>query len=286
MLPSTFCLVSGIGPTTERRLWAAGVSSWDDLAAAARLPLSLRKAGALRAEAEASRRALGEGNPHHFAQRLPPSEHWRLFPHFRETTAYLDIETTGMGPPRDYITAVTLYDGNAVRHYVQGRNLEDFARDLRLYRVLVTYNGKCFDAPFIEQSLDIRLHQVHLDLRHILHSLGYRGGLKGCEQQLGFERGDLAGVDGFFAVLLWQDFLEHGNERALETLSAYNVQDVINLEALMVLAYNAKLKQTPFADRYGLPPPKVPPNPFRADPDTIARIRRRLAGAQWGDRTG
>ena len=32
------------------------------------------------------------------------------------------------------------------------------------------------------------------------NSLGFKGGLKGCERQLGLDRGNLKDIDGFFAV--------------------------------------------------------------------------------------
>jgi uncharacterized protein YprB with RNaseH-like and TPR domain len=43
---------------------------------------------------------------------------------------------------------------------------------------------------------------IQIDLRYILKSMGFKGGLKGCEKQLGMDRGDLAGVDGLLAVYL------------------------------------------------------------------------------------
>jgi len=58
------------------------------------------------------------------------------------------------------------------------------------------------------------------------------------------DRGDLSDVDGFFAVLLWNEYQKTGNQKALDTLLAYNVQDTVNLESLMVTAYNMKLKET------------------------------------------
>jgi len=42
--------------------------------------------------------------------------------------------------------------------------------------------------------------------------------LKFCEKALGLDRGDLDGVDGYFAVLLWRDYQKKHNEKALETL--------------------------------------------------------------------
>jgi len=82
----------------------------------------------------------------------------------------------------------------------------------------------------------------------------------------------LAGVDGFFAVLLWHDYKRSGNEKALETLLAYNIQDVLTLENLMVIAYNMKIKNTPFYDKQ-VPAPVLPEIPFDADLGTVNRIR-------------
>jgi hypothetical protein len=85
-------------------------------------------------------------------------------------------------------------------------------------------------------------------------------------------------VDGFFAVLLWNDYLYSHNLRALETLLAYNILDVVNLETLMVIAYNKKLQGTPFADSHRLPLPPTPPNPLKADRETIERLQREQVG--------
>jgi hypothetical protein len=116
---------------------------------------------------------------------------------------------------------------------------------------------------------------AHIDLRYVLKSLGYAGGLKRCEKALGLDRGDLDGVDGFFAVLLWQEFQQTGNIKALETLLAYNIEDVVNLETLMVLAYNMKLKDTPFSQSHALPMPEIPDIPFKPDRPTIEKIRQK-----------
>ena len=158
----------------------------------------------------------------------------------------MDIETTGLDRYFNDITTIALYNGKSIQTYVQGQNLEDFIEDIQKYKVIVTYNGKCFDIPFIEHFFNIRLDHAHIDLRYILYSLGFRGGLKGCERQLGMDRGDLRDIDGFFAVLLWDEYQRTGDQKALETLLAYNIQDTVTLENLMVTAYNMKLRETPF----------------------------------------
>lgn len=272
MLQNTFCHIRGIGPRTERHLWRAGVGSWE--AARGELPLPPHKAEPVKRGAEESITRLATRDAAWFAARLPSDQAWRMFAEFRNSVAYLDIETTGMGGPDDYITAITVYDGRTLRHYVQGENLFDFRDEIDQYRLLVTYNGKCFDLPFIRGYFGLPMRQAHIDLRYVLASLGYRGGLKGCERQLGLDRGGLADLDGYFAVLLWWDFHNNGNQRALETLLAYNTLDVVNLATLMVLAYNLKVAQTPFAETHRLALPELPELPFQPDVETIERIRQ------------
>src|SRR5436305_846875 len=78
------------------------------------------------------------------------------------------------------------------------------------------------------------------------------------------------------AVLLWADYRRPDDAAALEPLLAYNVQDVLNLEVLMVEAHNRKLAglAAPFAAAYRLPPPLVADSPFRPDPAAVARTLR------------
>ena len=273
MLRNTFCHIPGIGLETERALWRAGVLSWDDVLMGGLEGLSPRRTDVLRQHIEASAQALDKDDAEYFYHRLPTHQQWRLFGAFGHRVGYLDIETTGLGRPSDSITTICIYDGNALYSYVQEINLEDFADQADTFKLLVTYNGKCFDIPFIRAYLGVKMPQAHVDLRYVLHSLGYRGGLKGCEAQLGISRDELEGVDGYFAVLLWNDYVNSGNEAALETLLAYNATDVVNLETLMVLAYNMKLEQTPFAETHALAVPEQVQVPFEPDATVIRRIR-------------
>ena len=172
------------------------------------------------------------------------------------------------------MTTVAVYDGTSIFTYVQGQNLSKFEEDIQKFKVLVTYNGKCFDVPFLERYFGTKLNQGHIDLRYVLKSLGYTGGLKGCEKKAGIDRGDLEGVDGYFAVLLWNEYQRNKNPKALETLLAYNIQDVANLEYLMVLSYNLKLKETPFVQSHQITFPKQPEIPFKADKRIIEGIMR------------
>jgi uncharacterized protein len=279
MIRNTFCHIPGIGLHTEQALWDAGLLSWDDIlngtpASASVKPGRLRS---LRHHLEQSEASLAAEDSRYFDDLLPAHQAWRYFPDFRSSVAYLDIETTGMGSDADHITTIALYDGQSTRCYIHGRNLEQFEEDIQCYKVVVTYNGKTFDLPFIRRDRRIPMDQAHIDLRYVLKSLGYRGGLKGCERQLGIHRDDLDGVDGLFAVWLWDEFKRNRNEKALETLLAYNVMDVVNLETLMVIAYNEKLRSTPFEASRTLPIPERPEPLYEPHRPTIDGIRDRLA---------
>ena len=207
-----------------------------------------------------------------------------MFPEFRDSIAYLDIETTGLDRYFNRITTIALYAGRSIFTYVHGQNLNDFVEDIQKYKIIVSYNGRSFDVPFIENYFKIRLNHAQIDLRYILQSLGFRGGLKGCERQLDMDRGDLKEIDGFFAVLLWDEYQRTGDRKALDTLLAYNVQDTVTLENLMVTAYNRKLQQTPFYEKLLIADSPPPVNPHRADLETVEKIKtspQYLQSRQW-----
>jgi len=48
-----------------------------------------------------------------------------------ECRAYLDIETTGLDSYYNEITTIALYDGENIKHYINGENLEEFKKELR-----------------------------------------------------------------------------------------------------------------------------------------------------------
>ena len=244
MLERTFIHIPGIGPKTERRLWGAGIERWADFIAAAPharqagLPMSAARAGLVARELEECDSCLRDGDHAYFGRALPPSEQWRAYDAFKTKTAYVDIETTGLGGPA-YITVIGLYDGLRTRTYIAGENLDEFPDDIARYSLLVTYNGATFDLPFIQRAFpDLTLDQLHVDLRHALGRLGLRGGLKKVETKLGLERDErVAGLDGFDAVRLWHEYLD-GSDESLETLVLYNTADIENLEILMEHAYS------------------------------------------------
>ncbi len=278
MLNHSFVHIPSIGLSTEKKFWTNGVRSMDEFIQSPPAFLAPARQQTIGKHIHLSLEKIQKGDAGYFCDNLPTGEQWRLFREHQASTAYIDIETTGLGDYGDIITTIALYDGREIKHYINGKNLDEFKHDIMEYKVIVTYNGKTFDVPFIEKYLGISMKHAHLDLRYILKRLGYSGGLKSCEHQLGIGRaGCLEDVDGFFAVLLWNDYKKKRRPKSLETLLAYNIQDVLSLEHLMIEAYNQKLKSIPF-NVQPLKAGSPPANPFEPDPSTISRIKQQCSG--------
>ena len=126
MLERTFCHLKGIGSSTEVKIWQAGVNDWNDILGGVATPLSDAKMSALEEGCDESKRRLAESDACWFADRLPASDQWRLYSHFRDNVAYIDIETTGTDAHSCDITTIALWNGKEIKTYVQGKNLYDF----------------------------------------------------------------------------------------------------------------------------------------------------------------
>jgi len=237
MLKRTFVHLPGVGLKTEAHLWRSGLATWEDFLDARQVAgLGPARLGWFKALLQKSLRHLD--HPDYFATCLPPAEHWRVFRHFRPRTAYLDIETSGAAWAEMAVTVVGLYDGHTLRQFVLGDNLLEFPVALADVDVLVTFNGSQFDLPVLKAYFpDLPLPPIHLDLRFILARLGFSGGLKKIEPRFGIRRApEVAGMNGYDAVLLWERF-QRGDLTARELLLQYNQEDVLNLETLMARAF-------------------------------------------------
>ena len=72
-------------------------------------------------------------------------------------------------------------------------------------------------------------------------------------------------------MYLWTEY-KKGKKSALDTLLAYNIEDVINLEYLMYTAYNLKIKELGLGDAL-LEVPTRPMVQFKADSKLISKLK-------------
>jgi len=233
MLKKTFCHIEGISENSEKILWKNNINSWNEFLNnfenISCLPLfKLKK---IKSELYFSNQKLKNGDILYFKDKLSSKIHHRLVNYGK--IAYLDIETTGLSKYTDIITMIGIYDGKTAKSYVAGFDLEKAYEKLKQYDIIVTFNGKCFDMPFIEYKSKQKFNYIHLDLRYMLKEFGLSGGLKKIEKQLNIVRDkEVAEVDGFEAVRLWRRY-KKGDKEALRILLKYNKEDIINLKYLL-----------------------------------------------------
>ena len=275
MLKHTFVHIPKVGEVTERRLWRSGIKTWEDFSSGNGRSFSPGFVRRVSAHLSSSRRALSGEDAAFFEQNLPSSEHWRMYPDFSRNCLFLDIETTGISHQWGDVTVIGAYDCRETKVFVRGRNLLEFPAYARRYSMLVTYNGKQFDVPFLKAKFPaLKLPAAHIDLRFVTRRLGLTGGLKGVERQLGLDReGELKDVDGYMAVKLWQEH-RRGNPAALDTLIRYNLEDVVGLKAVVERAYNMAAGRLPVA----VQPLEEGPRPaldIPYDPELISWLKDR-----------
>lgn len=276
MLQNSFIQLPGVGIKKEKSIWKNGVLNWLDFINLNENDCNENNMSKYIPNIKTYLNKLDNRDIIYFYNILPSSESWRLFGEFQNDCLFLDIETNGGDSFSGYITTIATHDGKKIKYYVNGKNLDDFKRDIYDYKILITYNGKSFDIPFIENYFNVELNHAQIDLRYVLKSLGYKGGLKSCEKQIGINRKGLEGVDGYFAIHLWHDYYYNANQNALETLLAYNIEDSINLKQLMQFSFNMKIDNLGFNSFEKIPECIAPQNLFQPSLDTILDIKSKL----------
>ncbi len=240
MLTNSYIHIPRIGASTEQKIWATGIRSWDEFCENHhKIDMSQSKIEQLLEGIERSRQRLEASDHTYFASTLPSNEHWRAYQHFKTDTLFLDIETTGLSQNRDEITMIGVYGGGESRVFINGIDLDEFPQVLEGCKTIITFNGARFDLPFISRHFpEICFDQLHIDLMYPLRRIGLSGGLKHIEFMLGLARStETTGLTGFDAVRLWYKY-KRGDQGALDTLVKYNLEDISNLETIIDLTYD------------------------------------------------
>jgi len=128
--------------------------------------------------------------------------------------------------------------------FVRGGNLEELKEFLKQFKIVVTFNGKIFDVPFLKKELPgIEFPPLHLDLRFLLKSLGVSGTLKSIELKFNIRRDpEIKELSGRVIPILWNKFLKYEDFVLLDILE-YGYFDVRNLVSLLKIFVLRKLKE-------------------------------------------
>ena len=175
----------------------------------------------------------------------------------REQLLHFDTETTGLaggtGTRAFMIGAADWREGRLrVRQLymttmgAETSMLREFAGWIASDTVLVSYNGKSYDAPLLATRYRLaRMTNplaglVHVDLLHPMRRR-YRQVWENCRMQTAERRllrivreDDLPGSE---APRAWLDYLRGGSSTNLARVATHNLQDVRSLSALLVAAH-------------------------------------------------
>jgi uncharacterized protein YprB with RNaseH-like and TPR domain len=231
ILDHTFIHLNGFkNEEKERDLWRQGIMTHDQLS-----KLGIIADNRQDDWYERTKMAIAQKDHNFFATALPKDQHYRLAVAYPNDTIFLDIETTGLSRYYDNITIVGWTKGQDYKVIVHGRDDPgEFYHDLATSKALVTFNGRSFDVPFLnEKYQNLAFPKAHADLRFICKKVGLTGGQKMIEYQIGLRRHEGQG-DGARAVELWYIYKQGRNLRdkknALRELVIYNFADIDNMK--------------------------------------------------------
>lgn len=236
-------LIHGIGPVRERRLKAKGYNTIMDL----------NKHKTWGAQASSLMDAY-ESNPQRIMQKISQMKSASdplaldLSDFFNEEDfAVLDIETMGMSNQPIILLGIALPLQNQARITIHQFLLKDIDQELAALqaffeklserKILLTFNGKSFDVPYIERRLTFyglqrRINLIHFDLLHFSRRAWGRQllncSLTNIEREvLGVNR--VIDIPSALVPEFYQTYREKNNPGPLIPILEHNKQDLLSL---------------------------------------------------------
>ncbi len=181
----------------------------------------------------------------------------------RERIVFLDTETTGIQGGTGtcpFLIGLGFFRGSrfqVVQYFIRDFDEESsmllaLGKLLEPFDLIVTYNGKAFDLPLVENRCVLsRLdrpfqHLSHFDLLFTARRL-WRASQGSCrltaleEKLVGFERGP--DIPGSMIPRAYFDYLRSSDASILKNVFSHNVYDVLSLAALMVQASDQVVRE-------------------------------------------
>ena len=181
----------------------------------------------------------------------------------RERIVFLDTETTGVQGGTGtcpFLIGLGFFRGDrfeVVQYFIRDFDEESsmllaLGKLLKQFDLIVTYNGKAFDLPLVENRCVLsRLdrpfrHLSHFDLLFTARRL-WRASQGSCRltalegKLVGFERGP--DIPGSMIPRAYFDYLRSSDASILKSVFSHNVYDVLSLAALMVQAADQVVRE-------------------------------------------
>ena len=166
-----------------------------------------------------------------------------------EEVLFLDLETTGLAMTPVFLvgTMECTEDGFAFRQYFARDYSEEvsivsaISERLKSAKMLVTFNGRTFDVPFLRNravATGVRFHdpETHLDLLYEARKV-YRRELPNCRlqtlEQMVCGRGREEDIPGAEIPAAYHDYVRTGNANKIQFILQHNLHDLLTMADLM-----------------------------------------------------
>ncbi|MFW6013924.1 MAG: ribonuclease H-like domain-containing protein [Candidatus Nanoarchaeia archaeon] len=236
MIKESFIFLNCIGEKKEKQIWSQGIKDWNDFKNSSSIKgLSKKTKKICDAQITEASKALNKNNSSFFVDKLQKKHSWRLYETFRNEACFFDIETSG-NKKNDYMIAAGIFDGFNTKTMIKRINLNFniLEKELRKYKLIVTFNGSSFDIPFLKKRYPLIVPKIpHIDLKHACFSAGLKNKLKDIEKKFGISRNPLIEkMNGGDVYRLWRMYFASGDEHYLRLLVEYNEEDASNLKKI------------------------------------------------------
>ncbi|MEN6355935.1 MAG: ribonuclease H-like domain-containing protein [Armatimonadota bacterium] len=172
------------------------------------------------------------------SEKIPPEE-----------IIFLDLETTGLSMTPVFLigTMECTPDGLSFKQYFardydeEASIVSAFARRLKDVRLVVTFNGKCFDMPFLvnranANDLELPVPEFHLDLLYESRRI-YKRDLPNCRlqtlEQMVCGRSREDDIPSAEIPKAYNDFVRTGDASKIAQILTHNLHDLLTMADLM-----------------------------------------------------
>ncbi len=170
---------------------------------------------------------------------------------------FLDAETTGFSNTPLFLLGIMYFDGESfivdqlfARDYSEEADLLHYFSEIApKFDILITFNGKSFDAPFIRDRMiyhrkPFEWTQTHVDILHHARRR-WKGELPDCKLQTLesyiCQRRRVGDVPGALVPEVYREFVRNGDTRLLADVFHHNALDLITLAELTIVLLSPRV---------------------------------------------